>query len=122
MKKSPAGSRKRDPSKSVPLPPDAALREKLGLVTSEECRALFGNSPGAFANRVSRGDLPAYFKIGNVKLFKLIDVQEFLARHRVDPKSKRGRYQRGPGGSYRLRDGVASSRKRDQAKAQEVAP
>jgi hypothetical protein len=82
---------------------DTELSTTLGMVHADDLRALLKISPGTFANRQSRGELPPYYRIGNQKCFRVVDIEQWLLRHRNDPAPQRGRYERGPHGSYRLK-------------------
>jgi predicted DNA-binding transcriptional regulator AlpA len=64
-------------------PDAAALRRQLGYITASELYALLGISTGTGWNRQSAGDLPAHYKIGREKLYKLAEVEKWIARRRV---------------------------------------
>ena len=61
----------------------AALRRELGYITNRELFALLGIGQGTGRNRQSAGSLPPHYKIGRDKLYKLVEVERWIARRRV---------------------------------------
>lgn len=61
----------------------AALRRQLGYITDVELFALLGIGAGTGRNRQSAGTLPPHYKIGKEKLYKLVEVERWIARRRV---------------------------------------
>jgi hypothetical protein len=61
----------------------AALREKLGYIDEEQLFRLLKIAPGTGRNRQSAGSLPAHYKVGREKLYKLSEVEAWIKRRRV---------------------------------------
>jgi hypothetical protein len=71
--------------KDVARKPDAAaLRERMGVITEDELFALLRIAAGTGRNRQSAGSLPAHYKVGREKLYKLSEVEAWIKRRRVE--------------------------------------
>lgn len=59
------------------------LRKDLGYISEDDFRALLGVTLETFQNRRYAGDLPPVHKLGREKLYRIVDVEAWIARHRV---------------------------------------
>jgi hypothetical protein len=66
-----------------------ARRRELGYYSEEEYRGLLGLTQERFRNRESAGELaPAHKVSKSVKLYKITDVEAWIARRRVQRESR----------------------------------
>jgi hypothetical protein len=72
-------------SKTTPVSPrdSSELRARLGMITEAELFALLNIATGTGRNRQSAGSLPPHYKTGKEKLYKLAEVEAWIARRRV---------------------------------------
>jgi len=61
----------------------AELRKQLGQISEDQLRSLLRVARGTFRNRQSAGDLPPHYKLGRDKVFRLAEVEAWIARRRV---------------------------------------
>lgn len=60
-----------------------ALLDRLGYITEEDVLRLLNIKAGTGRNRQCRGLMPPYSKVGHQKLYKIADIEEWIAEHRV---------------------------------------
>lgn len=82
-------------STSVPEETTREIRRALGVVSETEFAALTGAQISTVISWRSRGDSPAYIKVGREILYRLADIQDFLdqraARGDRSTSTRRGR-------------------------------
>jgi hypothetical protein len=67
-----------------------ARRRELGYYNEDEYRVLLGITLGRFRNKESAGELAPCSKVGREKLYRISDVEAWIARHRVQRGASRG--------------------------------
>ena len=60
-----------------------ALRRELGYVDEKAVAGLLGVTVPRFRVRQSTGTAPPHYKVGREKLYKLAEVEAWIARQRV---------------------------------------
>jgi hypothetical protein len=60
-----------------------ARRRELGYFNEEEYRCLLGVTLARFRNKESAGELAPCSKLGREKLYRIADVEAWIARQRV---------------------------------------
>ncbi len=61
----------------------AGIRDRLGYIDESQLFSLLNIKPGTGRNRQSHGSLPPHYKLGRSKVYKLAEVEAWIARHRV---------------------------------------
>jgi predicted DNA-binding transcriptional regulator AlpA len=59
------------------------LRQRLGYITEQSLASLLRVALGTLRNRASAGQLPPTYKLGREKVYKLVEVEAWIARQRV---------------------------------------
>jgi predicted DNA-binding transcriptional regulator AlpA len=66
------------------------LRKELGYISEEDFRALLGMTHKSFQNRRYAGDFPPVSNLGREKLYRIVDVEAWIARRREQRGASRG--------------------------------